>query len=1591
MATTVIGDLFVRLGVDLTNLNKGFASAESRLEKFGTQMFFLGSRITAGVGLPFAAASGAVTKWGMEFDKAMTESLAIMDNVAPAVRSQMEGVAKSVVNFSKFSAAEGAEGFYHLASAGLDAVTMMGALPIAVRFAQAGVMDLAQATEFLASAQAAMSTGTETAAEKVEQMARVADVLTLANNRALGTIQDFAEALTNKAGAALRLYHKDIEEGVAVLAAYASQGVKGKAAGQQLMMVMRDLGTHALKNADAFARFNIAVYDARGNMKNMAAIIGDVERATLKMSDAEVQSMLLQLGIPMRSVNATKALIGYSDAIRAHEAALREAGGTTQKVADEQMKALSNQVLQLWNQFKTASIEIFQSFVPVFRDSIIPLMKWALDQFKAFGAMLADMPAPLKMMTVGALGLGIAIGPLVATVGSFSLLLDAMLKGLGLVTKGLGNWALSTGLAAGGAQALVLNSTQLNAAMLASYVAAVNAANAQGIFGAAAIDAGLAAQAETAAVNELNAAQAASAARLGILGRLWGAVTSPLVLATTATFGAVSALRYLQGATDEAGKQLSLWETTVQTGKGTFQFLKDILYVIGVGWSDLAKVMSSGVQDALVTVDSQIRRTTGATDDWNLSALRSAPILGGLITVLDNYGVKLDQMVPKIDTLANKWNQWMLQLEMRNFNPEAEAARMNALFMSKHPKASLFTGTKTGPLKPDWWMSATDPFRAQREMEAKAAREAGVGNMPAPLAPDHPAQLTAAQRMFNELSGKDMQDNINATTEAFRKLVAAGKDIDPVVHERMWEAYKKLRGETSALVPEFEHLFKEEIDQYNLQQKLANQDNITPWYPDVKLSTSALKTMNAQLFVSKDAAKAMEDVSDMAAKSTAKMVDAETELERFGKSAGQAHRSTLKSNLAKIEQDQDEHYRDALKKLSLFTGDEHTKYVQHLNDMRAADDRYRELYVANETGKYAASLGVTQRLLRNWESYTQKRRDQIIAEREQWLDYVRVLNEVSSTVAAMGGLFTAVGGGFAELGVSLDFAAKNMKDFLAAGEEIQNGNMAKGIAMAGTAAVNALKQMQDTGSRFGRMAIGAEAGFMMGGPVGAVVGAIAGAFMKDPAWKKVQDSVDSQWNIHVTKELANTIAADAKTLGNRVAGMLMHMSEIAGQAGGMTADNADAWASRLNQTFDLVAQHEITTAQAGKILDGAFKDVLAAGTTTNGIVNEQITRLAQLEVKYKTGSVAVREFIDAQLGMASGGLDKLVKGTFGLMIKQLDDYEKAVKDADDPTKVKNPFENLVPAETQESFDRMGRLVVTTFQAMMSSGRSLIDTLNILGPQLDTLSAAQSRFGLTSSDTFQQLMKFRDFANMNPELVDMISGLDNLMKGLSNSGFMTQATFTDLGVEITDTFNRLIQGGLSGDEALQLMHPTLQTLWELQQKFGFSLDEATQKLLDEAEASGTVGKDYMSANDKMVLGIETLISKFDLFLKHLGIDTRTEAEKAADAINEEMNKVNPQVYVDVHYRKHDEGDETGDRAEPREPEMATGGVLTRPTHVLAGEAGAEAIIPLDRLFEEVRMMNQQAGDEYLLPLTLQMEGESVLKAIVKVGRKRGWVK
>jgi len=359
-----LGTLYVKLAADGAALVNGMDAAVSTVEgSVGLMTKALGLLTTATAGIAtFSVAAYA------KFNQAMTQSTAIMGDMTAKMNANLESTARALSMTGNISATKLAKSYYDLASAGLTAGQAIQSLPIVSRFATAGLFDITKAADSLASSQHALNLSMKDPIQNMENMARLADILVKANNIALGTVEDFADALSNKAAGAMRTYGLEVEQGVAVLAELANKGVKGLKAGEEFSILLVQLQSAARKSREVFDELGISVFDSFGKFRPISDVLYDMEKAFSGLTPEIVAAKLHLLGFQDRSIAVIRDLLGSSKAIKENEIALKAAGGTAQEVADKQMKSFSNQLTITWHLIEDMAITIGEVLAPVLLD-----------------------------------------------------------------------------------------------------------------------------------------------------------------------------------------------------------------------------------------------------------------------------------------------------------------------------------------------------------------------------------------------------------------------------------------------------------------------------------------------------------------------------------------------------------------------------------------------------------------------------------------------------------------------------------------------------------------------------------------------------------------------------------------------------------------------------------------------------------------------------------------------------------------------------------------------------------------------------------------------------------------------------------------------------------------------------------------------------------------------------------------------------------------------------------------------------------------------------------------------------------------------
>lgn len=427
--------IVVRLMGDASSYMRMLDQAKRQTQSFADAMqkTFASAAVVGGGAAVFGGSIetglASAVKQFSKFDAAMTESTAIM-NVTDDQIKKMSETAIELAGRSKFGPDELAQAFYFLASAGMTAEQAIKALPIVMNFAQAGMMDMKKAAELAINGLTAMGLRSNDATTNAANLARVTDVLAKASKNANANTMQFATALVADAAPTMRSFNVSLEQGVAALMMYADQGIKNEVAGGHLARMLRFVAEKAIEHEQAFKKLGIAVFDVRtGALRDLPDILEDLETHLGTLAPQARSVALRMLGFEARIQRAILPLIGMSRAAREAEASLDKAGGTTQRISDNQMKGFANQMKLAWHQVQIFGISV--------GEQLVPPLKAAGQLLKFFVQTWRMVPAPIRLTVVAVVALTgafLALGGAILVAG---VIFNTLFGGVGLLIGGM--------------------------------------------------------------------------------------------------------------------------------------------------------------------------------------------------------------------------------------------------------------------------------------------------------------------------------------------------------------------------------------------------------------------------------------------------------------------------------------------------------------------------------------------------------------------------------------------------------------------------------------------------------------------------------------------------------------------------------------------------------------------------------------------------------------------------------------------------------------------------------------------------------------------------------------------------------------------------------------------------------------------------------------------------------------------------------------------------------------------------------------------------------------------------------------------------
>lgn len=439
--------------------------------------------------------------------------------------------------------------------------------------------------------------------------------------------------------------------------------------------------------------------------------------------------------------------------------------------------------------------------------------------------------------------------------------------------------------------------------------------------------------------------------------------------------------------------------------------------------------------------------------------------------------------------------------------------------------------------------------------------------------------------------------------------------------------------------------------------------------------------------------------------------------------------------------------------------------------------------------------------------------------------------------------------------------------------------------------------------------IGASIGFAIGGPMGAAIGEALGSLLgplvetliKTRAERTVE-RVAREFGVSISEDLAQGIEDEAKRQfgGNRQAAKIFHLDDIIREGGGLSAGNYRLLMGRLRDVYSMVETGAFTAAQAQEVLNDNFSTFAEFVTRDGGRITRELQDIIRLNDQLGTESAAIAEFTS---GQARRALDQI--GGFitqrGALVDELVDAERRLADLTrdasrgaDPKVLAQTRDEIAKLQRQLSAmplteggaQAVGASLFGVVDRLVRNGEAPLEVLRQVDPLIASLDRQLAQAGLTGGAAFDRIRAMAGLATdeiAGPALT-AISQLGGSLDSLHNADILNPEIFLGLTDQIGGTIDALIGQGKTFEELGPLVRRELQTIWELQQDFGYAVGDSTQAWLDQAEAAGMVGDQHRSVQERQIQLMERQTLLLEGIAEVFGVVLPAEVEKFAAAID-----------------------------------------------------------------------------------------------------------
>lgn len=338
--------------------------------------------------------------------------------------------------------------------------------------------------------------------------------------------------------------------------------------------------------------------------------------------------------------------------------------------------------------------------------------------------------------------------------------------------------------------------------------------------------------------------------------------------------------------------------------------------------------------------------------------------------------------------------------------------------------------------------------------------------------------------------------------------------------------------------------------------------------------------------------------------------------------------------------------------------------------------------------------------------------------------------------------------------------------------------------------------------------------------IGDLIKGFKDLFGKD--WTASASKMAQSIGFAISDSLAESIGKLGEEIGDVSTATILSLRDIADEIG-ITADNVSQFILRTRDLFSFLERGQITAAQAAEVLGSMWDDLAANATDNFGLISSDLRELITLSKQFGVEVTQINSFVTSQLKSGVDGFSKQIANS--------------------------------TIKTQGALDRFSTLALTHFNALIESGMSISEVMDLMGSDFAILSEAASKYGLSINDALSSIFEFQKINDTFSKQINVLDGVNAQLVALANTGNLSADAFNALERSAKRAATKIIADGKLSRAEWQAIAPTMTLLSKLSGDLGIALGKNTQQIIDMAKANGFL--EASDPTDKLNDGISRL--------------------------------------------------------------------------------------------------------------------------------------